>query len=121
MVKWLQSLFAGTPVRILQTRDGPVTVDVPREFCFDAGDSTVKPALGAVLNKVADSMARLRGARLVLVAAPADPGAASSLALQRATKVRSYLLSRGVAAARLGPPVAAGPANVQLRMEVAAL
>lgn len=118
---WLASWFRGTPVQIAQRGDGAVVVEVPREFCFDPGESSVKPALGAVLDKVAESMARLRSARLPLLAAPADPGAATALALQRATKVRLYLLRRGVAAARLGPPVAAGPASMQLRMDLAFL
>ncbi len=118
---WLAQWFRGTPVQIAQRSDGAVTVDVPREFCFDPGDSTVKPALRAVLDKVADSMARLKGTRLALLAAPVDPGAPAALAVQRATKVRLYLVGRGVAAARLGPAVAAGPATVQLRMEAGAL
>lgn len=118
---WLAAWFRGTPVQIAQRGDGAVTVEVPRDFCFEPGDSRVKPALAAVLGKVADSMRRLPAARLTLLAAPADPGAAATLALQRAAKVREYLLARGVAAARLGPPAAAGASAVQLRMEAATL
>lgn len=117
---WLASWFRGTPVLVAQRSDGAVTVDVPREFCFEPGDSSVKPALAAVLNKVAESMGRLPGTRLPLLAAPGDPGASATLALRRATKVREYLVARGVAAARLGPPTATGAA-VQLRMEAATL
>lgn len=118
---WLASWFRGTPVSIAQRGDGAVTVDVPREFCFEAGSSSVKPALAAVLDKVADSMGRLPGARLPWLAAPADPGAAATLALQRAAKVREHLIARGVAAARLGPPAATSAATVQLRMDMATL
>ena len=46
--KWLQSLFAGTPVRVVQTRDGPLAVEVPREFCFEPGHSEIKPPLAAL-------------------------------------------------------------------------
>lgn len=118
---WLAAWFRGTPVLIAQRGDGAVTVEVPREFCFEPGDSRIKPALAAVLGKVADSMRRLPAARLPLLAAPPDPGAAETLALQRALKVRDYLLARGVAAARLGPPAAAGGSAVQLRMEATTL
>ena len=55
---WLQSWFDGTPVAIEQVADGDVSVAVPREFCFDAGRSKVKPPLAAVLDKVAQSLRR---------------------------------------------------------------
>lgn len=117
--QWLQSWFEGTPVLIGQRNDGAVSVDVPREFCFDAGRSTVKAPLAAVLDKVAESLRRNGWAHLPLVAAPADAAAASPLALQRAAQVRKHLISRGVPAARLGSPTATTAAAVQLRMEAA--
>ena len=117
--KWLQSWFDGTPVLIGQRNDGAVSVDVPREFCFDAGRSIVKAPLAAVLDKVAESLRRNGWARLPLVAAPADAAATSPLAQQRATQVRKHLISRGVPAARLGNPTATTAAAVQLRIEAA--
>jgi len=91
---------------------------VPREFCFDAGRSQVKPPLAVVLDKVAQSLRR-SGARLPHVAAPGDTPSASPLALQRAAQVRKHLLARGVPAARLGAPAATTVAAVQVRMEPA--
>jgi outer membrane protein OmpA-like peptidoglycan-associated protein len=119
--KSLQSLFAGTPVRITQTRDGPVGVEVPREFCFDAGQSEIKPPLAAVLDKLAQSMRRAPLARLTLVSAPDDTGAApsSTLAQQRAAQLQKHLQSRGVAASRIGKPTPTTAAAVQLRLEAA--
>lgn len=120
--KWLQSLFAGTPVRIVQRRDGPVAVDVPREFCFEPGQSAIKPPLAAVLDKVAQSMRRLPLARVTLLAAPDDGvGASVALARQRAAQLQKHLQSRGVAAARIGEPTATAVAAVQLRLEAAGL
>jgi outer membrane protein OmpA-like peptidoglycan-associated protein len=117
--QWLQSWFQDTPVRIEQFRDGPVTVTVPREFCFDAGRSTIKPALAAVLDKVTESLRRLPLAQLSL-AAPDDATGSSPLALQRAAQVQKHLLSRGAPAAQVGKPAAAAVAAVQLRLETAA-
>ncbi len=116
---WLQSWFKGTPVLITRLDDGSVSVDVPREFCFDSGRSAVKPALGAVLDKVAESLRRNPKARLQLLAAPGDGAADSSLAVQRAGQVRTHLRSRGVADARLGSPTRAMADAVQLRMTLA--
>lgn len=117
--KWLQSLFAGTPVRIIQTRDGPVQVDVPREFCFEPGHSNIKPPLAAVLDKVSQSLNRLPLARVTLLAAPADAAASSSspvLAQQRAAQLQKHMLSRGVAATRIARPTATASAGVQLQL-----
>ena len=115
--RWLQSWFGGTPVLIGQRNDGAVSVEVPREFCFDTGRSAIKPPLAAVLDKVAESLRRNGWARLPLLAAPADAAETSPLALQRAAQVRRHLISRGVPAGRLGSPAATTAAAVQLRME----
>jgi len=115
---WLLSFFRGTPVVIAQGSDGLLSVDVPREFCFDANRSAVKPPLAAVLDKVAESLRRTR-ARLPVLAAPADPGGNAALALQRANQMRSHLLGRGVPAAQIGLPTASSAAAVQLRLDAA--
>lgn len=119
--QWLQSWFAGTPVLITQHRDGPVQIEIPREFCFNAGRSAVKPALAAVLDKVAQSLRRTPQARLALLAAPGDSAAATPLPLQRATQIRAHLLSRGVPATQLGSPSRTEAAAVQLQMDIVAL
>lgn len=115
--QWLQSWFRGTPVTVGQREDGSLGIDVPREFCFEPGRSSVKPALAAVLDKVAESLRRAPRAQLTLLAAPDDAGGASALALQRATQIRDHLRSRGVPESRLGKPVAATGAAARLRME----
>jgi len=118
--QWLQSWFKGTPVRIVQQADGDVSVDVPREFCFDAGQSKVLPPLAAVLDKVSQSLRRSPGARLELLAAPGDQAAGTALALQRAKQLRSHLMGKGVPEAQLGEPSAATVPAVQLRLALAA-
>lgn len=112
--RWLRSWFAGTPVAIAQRRDGVLTVDVPHEFCFDAGRADIKPALGAVLDKVADSLRRRSAANVSLLAAPGDVPGATPLALRRAAAVRDRLLARGVAATRMAAPTAATKTGVEL-------
>ncbi len=118
--QWLAAWFKGTGVVIAQHPSGAVTVDVPREFCFDPGKDAVKPALGAVLEKVAQSMRRTAIAELHLIAAPDDAGGkGTALAMKRATHVYDFLRARGVAETRLAKPsTARGPA-VQLRIDAA--
>jgi len=115
--QWLASWFKGTPVVVAQRPDGAVVVDVPREFCFDPGHDAVKPALAAVLDKVAQSLRRTPIAELHLIAAPNDASGSATLGVQRATRVYDFLRARGVPAARLAKPSAASGAAVQLRIE----
>ena len=117
--QWLGSWFKDTPVKVAQRGDGAVSVEVPREFSFDAGKSGVKPALAAVLDKVAESLRRVPQAQVALLAAPDDGEVATALAMQRAERIRDHLRSRGVAASRLGRPSAAATASVQLRLTAA--
>ena len=104
-------------MRITQRGDGAITVDVPLEFSFDSGRSAIKPALAAVLDKVAESMRRVPAMRLPMLAAPEGAMGGAPLATQRALQVHKHLLNRGVAAARLGPPTSTTAAAVQLRLE----
>ena len=114
---WLQNWFKDTPVQIRQVDEDTVSIDVPRNFCFDPGSSVVKPALAAVLDKVVESLRRVPYARVSVLAAPDDNAGATPLAIQRATQLRQHLSSRGVAAARLGKPSATPAALVQLRID----
>jgi outer membrane protein OmpA-like peptidoglycan-associated protein len=118
--QWLQSWFAGTPVRIQALGSGVFSIEVPREFCFDAGRSAVKPPLAAVLDKLAQSLQRKPEARVELLAAPGDADAPSALALQRAGNVRKRLIERGASPEQLGPPSATPLAAVQLRIGLVA-
>ena len=118
--QWLQSWFQGTPVVIVR-QGAALRVDVPLVHAFEPGQPQVKPALGAVLDKVAESLRRNPQTRLRLVAAPGD-GAGSgpaevALATKRATQVRSHLRQRGVAEARLASPSRTTVMAVQLKLE----
>ncbi len=118
--QWLAAWFKGTPVVIAQRPNGSVVVDVPREFCFEPGKDVVKPALAAVLDKVAQSMRRTAMAELHLIAAPGDASGGAALGVRRATRVAEFLRARGVPEARLAKPTAASGTAVQLLMEAAA-
>ncbi len=114
--RWLLSWFNGTPVVIGQSAQAVIDVDVPREFCFDAGRTTIKAPLSAVLDKVAESLRRRPAAGLIVVAAPDDAAGRAPLALQRAAVVRDRLLSLGVGPAQLSAATASATAAVQLRI-----
>lgn len=114
--RWLHAWFKGTPVRITQYGDDLVTVEVPREFCFDRGRSAVKPPLAAVLDKLAESLRRHPKARVQGLATSDDGAGDAELAAQRADRVRSHLRSQGVGPARLGPSTRTAAAVVQVQL-----
>jgi type IV pilus biogenesis protein CpaD/CtpE len=114
--RWLEDWFRGTPVVIRLNDANTLAVDVPLAHSFAAGSSNVKPALAAVLERVATSMRRQPTLR-VTVSAPTDVDGAPTLATGRTQKVREQLISRGVVDTRttsLGNP-RAGTA-VELRL-----
>jgi len=116
--RWLGEWFRDTPVTIALTDSDTLAVDVPLAHAFAAGNSAVKPALAAVLDRVATSLRRQPTMR-ISVAAPTDSGGASALATSRTQHVRDYLATRGVAATRVtGLGTARAGSAVQLRMAI---
>ena len=109
----LAELFRGTPVLFTLQADGSLRVDVPLRFCFDPKAAVVKPALLAVLDRVATSQ-RNTASRITLTA-PGDPGdAAPRLATLRATSIRSRLVGRGIPIPRMTVKPDAGVDSVRL-------
>lgn len=97
-VNWMKQLFDGTPVVISAEDDGAMRVDVPLTYAFDDKSTTPKPPLRAVMDKVAQSLARQASAKVQV----ATPGPAA-----RGAAMRSYLMGRGVVSLRvvvLTPP-----------------
>ena len=97
--KRLAALFDGTPVVFAMQADGSLRVEVPLHFAFDAGSSTVKPPLAAVLDRIARSQ-RNANSRLLVVAPGDKRGKGITLATERAGSARDYMVGHGIAATR---------------------
>jgi outer membrane protein OmpA-like peptidoglycan-associated protein len=116
--RFLDEWFRGTPVVIAAQAPVSLTVDVPLANSFVAGQSEVRPALNAVLERVAESLKRQIGARIA-VSAPSDLSGPPTLAGTRAAKVREALVAKGVASTRIAVAEAAKPgAALQLRLSL---
>ena len=114
--RFLEDWFRGTPVAIALADVNTLVVDVPLAHSFAPGSPAIKPALAAVLDRVATSLRRQPALR-VSVAAPTDPNGAVALAANRSQQVRDHLIGRGVAASRMaGVGTARAGAPVQLRL-----
>lgn len=98
--------------------DGRLRVDVPLQHSFDAGRSTVKAPLGAVLDRIALSQAG--GSSRMVVSAPADrivgPAKPASgvdprrerLVGERGKAIVDRLVAKGVAPGRVTATSATG-------------
>ena len=117
--RFLEDWFRGTPVVIAAQPPITLQLDVPLANSFDAGKADIKPALNAVLDRVAQSLLRQSAAR-ISVNAPADASGNAALALSRMQRVREALGSKGIAATRVAltesAPRSGGP--VQLRLTI---
>jgi outer membrane protein OmpA-like peptidoglycan-associated protein len=116
--RFLEDWFRGTPVVIAAQPPTTLQLDVPLANSFDAGKADIKPALNAVLDRVAQSLMRHAGARIT-VTAPPDASGSAALSQARAQRVRDSLATKGVAATRVSlvESARAGTA-VQLRLSM---
>ena len=119
--RFLEDWFRGTPVVIAAQPPMTLQLDVPLANSFDAGKSDIKPALNAVLDRVAQSLLRQNAAR-IHINAPSDASGNGALAQSRALRVREALGHKGIAGTRVAvtetAPRAGGP--VQLRLTIPA-
>jgi len=116
--RFLEDWFRGTPVVIAAQPPTTLQLDVPLANSFDAGKADVKPALNAVLDRVAQSLLRHAGARIT-VTVSADAAGPATLAQARAQRVRDSLAAKGIAATRVSLIESArGGSPVQLRLSM---
>ena len=117
--RFLEGWFRDTPVVIAAQPPITLQLDVPLANSFDAGKADIKPALNAVLDRVAQSLLRQNAAR-ININAPADVNGNAALAQSRAQRVREALGTKGIASTRVAltesAPRAGGP--LQLRLTI---
>jgi hypothetical protein len=106
-VQWMKQLFEGTPVVITAETDGAMRVDVPMPYAFDDKSPAPKPPLKAVMDKLAQSLARQASAKVQV----ATPGPAT-----RSAAMRTYLIGRGVTSLRVVVLASAPSEAVTLRV-----
>jgi hypothetical protein len=101
--RWLHEWFDATPVRVALDEQGWVHLNVPASYAFNAASPTPKPPLKAVLDRVAQSLARKPQAKVAVTV----PSGANG----REAAVRSHLLAQGVAAWRISVQSGSNPAT----------
>lgn len=101
--RWLHEWFDATPVRVALDDQGLVHLNVPASYAFNAASPAPKPPLKAVLDRVAQSLARKPQAKVAVTVPSGTNG--------REAAVRSHLLAQGVAAWRISVQSGSDPAT----------
>jgi hypothetical protein len=106
----------GTPVEVQFADPGVLRVAVPGHFCFDAGRSSVKQPLAAVLDRLAAQL-KVKPSLEAALAGPADARDSNALLSQdRAAAARDYLIARGVPAARFAVLGQSATSGLEIRV-----
>lgn len=101
--KQMEAATAGTGVKVTQTPDNRLKLDIPSDISFDVGRADIKPNFRAVLDTFASGLAKNPAANITIVGHTDSSGTDAinnPLSLNRAASVRDYLVTRGVASSR---------------------
>ena len=98
----LSRASAGTGIEVARTSDDRLRLNVPADFSFDVGSASIQPAMRPVLDEIGRNLDRNV---LVTIVGHTDSTGGDALnerlAVDRASAVRDYLSSRGVATSRV--------------------
>ncbi len=100
----MEQATRGTNVEVTRTENNELKLNIPNDISFDTGSAAIKPPLRAVLDPFASSLRDDPSARLLIVGHTDNTGSAAinnPLSVDRAQSVREYLVTRGVASARV--------------------
>ncbi|CAM5795708.1 OmpA family protein [Rhizobacter fulvus] len=100
----MEQATRGTNVEVTRTENNELKLNIPNDISFDTGSAAIKPPLRAVLDPFANSLRDDPTARLLIVGHTDNTGSAAinnPLSVERAQSVRDYLVTRGVAGARV--------------------
>jgi outer membrane protein OmpA-like peptidoglycan-associated protein len=100
----MEQATRGTNVEVTRTENNELKLNIPNDISFDTGSAAIKPQLRAVLDPFANSLRDDPSARLMIVGHTDNTGSEAvnnPLSVERAQSVRDYLVTRGVAAARV--------------------
>lgn len=100
----MESATQGTGVQVTQTADNQLKLQVPSDVSFDIGSAQIKPDFVPILDRFARTLVENPKATVRIVGHTDSSGSDSindPLSVNRATSVRNYLGTHGVAANRV--------------------
>jgi outer membrane protein OmpA-like peptidoglycan-associated protein len=101
--KEMEQATAGTSVKVTQTLDNRLKLDIPSDISFDSGRAVIKPNFRSVLDTFAKGLVS-NAATTVQIIGHTDSSGSNDvnnpLSFNRAIAARDYLSARGVASNR---------------------
>ncbi|MDB5966806.1 MAG: hypothetical protein JWQ72_3306 [Polaromonas sp.] len=101
----MEQATAGTGVAVSQTADNRLKLDIPSDVSFDVGRADIRSNFAPVLSQFATSLNQNPASTVTIIGHTDSTGSDAinnPLSVQRANATRDYLVSRGVAGARIG-------------------
>lgn len=100
----MEQAAQGTGIKVTQTPDNQLKLDIPTDISFDTNRSDIKSNFRPILDKFAASLVENPYANVTIVGHTDNTGSDSindPLSLNRAARTRDYLSTRGVASNRI--------------------
>ena len=101
----MERATVGTGVAVSQTQDNRLKLDIPSDVGFDVGRAAIKPNFAPILTQFASSLNQNPVTTVTIIGHTDSTGSDAinnPLSVDRANAARDYLVSRGVAAQRIG-------------------
>lgn len=99
----MEQATQGTGVQVSQTADNRLKLDIPSDISFNTGRADIQPNFRGILDKFATTLVENPATNVTIIGHTDNTGSDAinnPLSLQRATRTRDYLASRGVSSRR---------------------
>lgn len=99
----MEQATQGTGVKVSQTDDNRLKLDIPSDISFDSGKANIKPNFRPILDKFASSLQSHQTTTVTIIGHTDSSGGDKindPLSVNRASSARSYLVSKGIASNR---------------------
>ncbi|MCB5197294.1 OmpA family protein [Deefgea salmonis] len=100
----MEQAAQGTGIEVSKTPNNELKLEIPADFSFAVGSSTIKPSMQPILNRLAQTLNQNQSTQVRIVGYTDNTGSDAinnPLSVNRAAATRNYLASQGVASQRM--------------------
>ncbi|TFV92913.1 OmpA family protein, partial [Oxalobacteraceae bacterium OM1] len=100
----MEQATQGTGIKVTQTSDNQLKLDIPSDISFDTNRADIKPDFRPVLDKFATSLKENPYTNVTIIGHTDNTGSDAindPLSLSRASHARDYLADRGISSSRV--------------------
>jgi len=100
----MEQATAGTGIKVSQTENNQLKINIPSDISFDSGRAEVKPEMYPVLNSLVAGLMNNQNSQATIIGHTDNTGKDTinnPLSMNRATNTRKYLASQGITSNRI--------------------